>query len=76
MRTLIRCNTFETNSSSTHSLSMGDMRELENLAYDLKDSIDEAETLDDLFEALNQVTRLNYLLNSKIDEVKNSETID
>ena len=75
MKQMIRINTFETNSSSTHSLSMGNMLELENLAYDLKDSIDEAKTLNDLLEALSQVTRLNYLLNVKIDEVKH-ETND
>lgn len=74
MKHTIRINTFETNSSSTHSLTMGNMLELENLAYDLKESINEAETLDDLLGALSQVTRLNYLLNLKIDEVKNNET--
>lgn len=75
MKQVLRINTFETNSSSTHSLSMGNMLELENLAYDLNDSINKAETLDDLLEALSQVTRLNYLLNVKIDEVKH-ETND
>ena len=74
MKKTIRINTFETNSSSTHSLTIGNMQELENLADDLKDSIDEAETLDDLLGALSQVTRLNYLLNVKINEVKNNET--
>ena len=62
MKQIIRSKTFETNSSSMHSLTLEDHDEISSLLYEIKDLVDEAEDIDDIYKALAKLKIVEHLL--------------
>lgn len=65
-----RKNTFETNSSSTHSLSIDNYDSIENHINKLDNIMYDLDTKEDLYEALYHVRELERLILADIRELE------
>jgi hypothetical protein len=70
MKQKIRLNTFETNSSSTHSITLNRQYEADTIVNELDDLLDELDNRDDLLRALGLATRLVSILSEEIENYR------
>lgn len=66
----IRKNTFETNSSSTHSLSINNQDSIENHINQLDNIFYEIDSKEDLYEALYHIRELERLILESVRELE------
>lgn len=64
----IRKNTFETNSSSEHTLTIPKSWEIKELLDDIKFIVTESEEKGDLYDALGKLERIKALLLRAVEE--------
>ena len=73
MKTLIRYNVFETNSSSEHSLTLDKEDEIRSLIDSIEDSIYELDYIDEAYAVLGKIKHLEELFLEEIDKMKEDE---
>lgn len=62
MKQLIRFNTFETNSSSTHSLTLNKHSQIESLLEEALDIVQNIDQLDELYRVLGLLREAEYII--------------
>lgn len=62
MKQLIRFNTFETNSSSTHSLTLNKHSQIESLLEEALDIVQNIDELDELYRVLGLLREAEYII--------------
>lgn len=70
MEQTIRSNTFETNSSSEHSLSLIGGNQIWSIMSKLDDKLEEAESKEDFYTALGYVKALEELIMENIKSLE------
>ena len=70
MKTFIRYITFETNSSSEHSLTLDKEDEIRSLIDIIEDSIYELDYIDEAYAVLGKIKRLEALFLEEINKMK------
>ena len=70
MKTFIRYNTFETNSSNEHSLTLDKEDEIRSLIDSIEDSIYELDYIDEAYAVLGKIKRLEALFLEEINKMK------
>ena len=70
MKTFIRYNTFETNSSSEHSLTLDKEDEIRSLIDSIEDSIYELDYIDEAYAVLGKIKSLEELFLEEINKMK------
>ena len=70
MKTFIRYNTFETNSSSEYSLTLDKEDEIRSLIDSIEDSIYELDYIDEAYAVLGKIKRLEALFLEEINKMK------
>lgn len=68
MKKYIRKNTFETNSSSEHSLSISNEWQISDLLDEIKSKILGADDKDDLYTALGKLDKVRQMILDAIEE--------
>lgn len=72
MKTKIRYNMFETNSSSTHSLTVNGTN-IEDFAYDLYEELKYADSKNELYAALGKLEQLKSIILKGINQINDEE---
>ena len=62
MKQLIRRNTFETNSSSTHSLTLNKHSQIESLLEEALDIVKDIDQLDELYRVLGLLREAEHII--------------
>lgn len=62
MKQLIRYETFETNSSSTHSLTLNKHSQIESLLEEALDIVQNIDQLDELYRVLGLLKEAEYII--------------
>lgn len=62
MKQLIRYETFETNSSSTHSLTLNKHSQIESLLEEALDIVQNIDELDELYRVLGLLKEAEYII--------------
>lgn len=70
MEQTVRRNTFETNSSSEHSLSLIGGNQIWSIMSKLDDKLEEAESVEDFYTALGYVKALEELIMQNIKSLE------
>lgn len=70
MKQTIRYSTFETNSSSYHSITLNRQNEAEQIVNELDDALRELDTKSDIYTALGLATQLVTLLTKELEEYR------
>jgi hypothetical protein len=70
MKQTIRYSTFETNSSSYHSITLNRQYEAEQIVNELDDALRELDTKNDIYKALGLATQLVTLLTKELEEYR------